>query len=108
MYFDGIVVHVDGGVDVGPQAQDLAAEIVPDRGHARAVQDVRRRHLGDHEVFLAHLLERDLRRLGVGDAMWMVGVRHAHHDVAQSVVNVAAIGDQVCIADEPAGDVGLN
>jgi len=33
---DGVVVHVDGGADVGPQAQDLTAEIVADAGHALA------------------------------------------------------------------------
>lgn len=59
-------MHMDGGVDVGPQTQDLAAEIVADAGHAVAPQDAAGRNVGDDDVLELHLLERDFGMLGIG------------------------------------------
>ena len=54
-----------------------------------------------------HLLERDLGMLGVGEAVREIRMRHAHHDVAQRVVDIAAAGDQAGILDELAADGGI-
>ena len=68
-------MHVDHRADVGAQAQDLAIEVVADAGHARAVEQAAGRDFGDDDVLDPHLLERDLRMLGVGDAVRMIGMR---------------------------------
>jgi hypothetical protein len=104
---DGVVVHVDGGADVGPQAQDLAAEIMADAGHALAPHDAAGRHVGDDDVLELHLLERDLGMLGVSEPVWEIRMRDAHHHVAQGVVDVAAACDQAGIFDELAADGGI-
>src|SRR6266404_3687507 len=64
---DGLVVmDVDDRADVGPQAQDLAAQVVADARRHGAVQEPRGRDVGDDDVVERHLLQRHLGMLGIG------------------------------------------
>ena len=55
---DGLVVmHVDHGIDVGAQAQDLPIELVADAGLDAAVEQPPARYVGDHHMLELHLLE---------------------------------------------------
>ncbi len=96
-----VVVHVNDGLDVGPQAHDLPREVVPDAGDARARQDLRARDLRYDEVLRPHLLEADAGMLRVGHAVVaVVGVRGTDHHVAERVVDVAAGRHHAGVAQE--------
>src|SRR5882724_4837431 len=104
---DLVVMRVDDGVDVGPEPQDLAVQVVADAGRHAAVEQDRRRDVRDHDVVDGHLLERDLRVLGVGDAVGEARVRGADGDVAERVVHVAAGHDQAGIPEQQVGDARI-
>ena len=84
------MMSMDDGVDVGPQPQDLAIQVVADAGRHVAAEQSRRRDVGDHDVVNGHLLERHLRVLGVGNPVWEARVRGADGNVAERVVHIAA------------------
>jgi hypothetical protein len=63
-----VVVDVDDRVDVGPQAQDLAIELMADARRPGAVQQPGADDLGDDEMVERRLLEGDAGVLGVDDA----------------------------------------
>ena len=81
---------MDDSMDVGPEPQDLAVQVVADAGRHVAVEQSRRRDVGDHDVVDGHLLERHLGVLGVGDPVGEARVSGADGNVAERVVHVAA------------------
>ena len=95
---------MDHGIDVGPQPQNLAREVVSDTGRARAMEQPAGRHIGDHDVLDAHFLERDTGVLGISEPMREIGMPGAHHHIAERVVDVAAGGQPMRIADELGAD----
>ena len=105
---DGLVVmDVDHRVDVGPQAEDLAVELM---AHARrhvAVEQPAGGHVGDHDVVARHLLERDPGVLGVDHAVVEAGGRSAHRDVAERVVDVATGDHTPGIGQQDIRDGGI-
>jgi hypothetical protein len=76
-------MHVNHGADIGPQAQDLSIQVVPDAGRQGAVEQPRGRDVGDDDVVGGHLLQRDLGVLGVGDAVGETGVGHTDGKIPQ-------------------------
>lgn len=100
----GVVMDMDNRVDIGAKAQDLSIEIVSDTGDPLAMQKPAGGDIGDHQVIRAHLLERDLGMLGIGDPVLEIRMRRPQRHVAQRVVDIAAPSHQARIAQELLGD----
>jgi hypothetical protein len=98
-------MDVDDRADVGPQAQDLAVQVVADARRHGAVQEPRGRDVCDDDVVERHLLKRHLGMLGVGHAVGKVRVRHTDGKIPQRVVDVTARDDELRVAKQQLRDV---
>jgi hypothetical protein len=91
----------------GRKRRILAREIVPNARDLVAVEDPARRYVGDDDVVDVHLFERQLGVLRVCDAVRVIRVRHADHDVAEGVMHVTAGRHETRVPNERPGDGGI-
>ena len=102
-----VVMDMDDRVDVGPEPENLAVEVVADTRHRLAVEQPACRDIGDDDVVRGHFLKGNFRMLGIGHAMLEVRMRLADHHVSERVVDIAAPRDHMRVAHEDGAELRI-